>query len=65
MGSFLRNARKNWKTTSLGAVGAVLVFVSTAPGLFGGEGAPLVQVSRALLATGVLGIGAVATDPQR
>ena len=62
MGNFLSGAKKNWKSTSFGLLGGFATLVVTTPQLFGGSDAAIVQVSRALLAAGVIGVGAVAKD---
>jgi hypothetical protein len=62
MGSFLSGAKKNWKTSAFGLVGALAVFINASPQTFGGDGAIAVQLSRVLLATGVLGVGLAAQD---
>ena len=65
MGSFLSGAKKNWKTSAFGLVGALAVFINASPQTFGGDGAIAVQVSRVLLATGILGVGISAQDGQK
>jgi hypothetical protein len=62
MGNFLSNAKKNWKTTTFGLVGAFAVAANAYPQTFGGDGSIAVQASRVLLAAGILGIGASAQD---
>jgi hypothetical protein len=62
MNKFFLTAKANWKTTSMGLISGFAVLIVTAPQMFGGEDATIVQVSRALLAAGVIGVGAVAKD---
>lgn len=62
MKGFLANAKLNWRTTLMGLVSGFAVLAVTSPQTFGGENTIVVQVSKALLATGVIGIGTAAQD---
>lgn len=62
MNKFFIAAKKNWKTSAMGLISGFAVLVATAPQMFGGEEAAIVQISRALLAAGVIGVGAAAKD---
>ncbi|BAZ37360.1 hypothetical protein NIES4101_32810 [Calothrix sp. NIES-4101] len=53
---------KNWKTTAIGITLSFTGFVAFSPSTFGGEQAPLVQVSRYITSGGLAALGICSKD---